>query len=52
MELLRLDKDTGKMGSVMASEVFGTIRSIQPFRLTGGTKGEIVHASAANRAFN
>lgn len=39
IELLRLDKETGKMGSVLASEVFGTVRSIQPFRLTGGNKG-------------
>ena len=47
LELLRLDKDTGKMGSIMAAEAFGTIRSIQPFRLTGGTKGELLYFSGS-----
>ena len=39
LELLNLDKDTGKMNSVLTTEAFGTIRCIQPFRLTGGSKG-------------
>lgn len=40
LELLRLDKDTGKMGSLLSTDVFGTIRSIEAFRLTGGSRGE------------
>ena len=39
IELLRLDKDTGKMGSILATEAFGTVRAINAFKLTGGTKG-------------
>jgi splicing factor 3B subunit 3 len=39
LELLRLDKETGKMASLLATDVFGVIRSIAAFRLTGGSKG-------------
>lgn len=39
LELLRPDSSTGKVSTVLAQDVFGTIRSIAAFRLTGGTKG-------------
>ena len=39
LELLRPDPHTGKITTVIASDVFGSIRSLAAFRLTGGTKG-------------
>jgi splicing factor 3B subunit 3 len=39
LELLRPDVQTGKVSTVVASDVFGSIRSLTAFRLTGGTKG-------------
>ena len=39
LELLRADPNTGKLHSVVSKEVCGLIRSIQPVRLTGSTKG-------------
>lgn len=39
LELLRPDPTAGKVITVAASNVFGSIRAIVPFRLTGGTKG-------------
>lgn len=50
LELLRPDVQTGKLNSVLATDVFGSIRSLTTFRLTGGTKGmymsELVAAHA------
>lgn len=40
LELLRHDPNTGKIYPVLSVEVFGVIRSLTPFRLTGGTKGQ------------
>lgn len=40
LELLRPDVQTGKLSTVVASDVFGSIRSLAAFRLTGSTKGE------------
>ena len=40
LELLRPDVQTGKVSTVIVSDVFGSIRSLSAFRLTGGTKGE------------
>ena len=39
LELARLDSQTGKLSTVIASDVFGSIRSLAAFRLTGGSKG-------------
>jgi splicing factor 3B subunit 3 len=39
IELLRPDPNTGKVIPVLAVEVFGVVRDIAPFRLTGGSKG-------------
>jgi splicing factor 3B subunit 3 len=41
LELVRPDPQTGKVATVIATDVFGSIRSLAAFRLTGGTKGEI-----------
>ncbi len=39
LELLRVDPTTGRVHSVLSREVFGVVRSLQAFRLTGGSKG-------------
>lgn len=39
LELLRPDPNTGKTHTILTHEVFGLIRRIAPFRLTGGSKG-------------
>ena len=49
LELLKLDKETGKITSLHATEVFGTIRSIAAFRLTGGTKDFLIVGSDSGR---
>ncbi len=35
LELLSPDESTGKVQSLLSVEIFGVIRSITPFRLTG-----------------
>ena len=44
LELLRPD-DNNRLISVVSHDVFGTIRSIQPFRLTGGNRDYLVVGS-------
>lgn len=39
LEIVRPDPNTGKVHTLLSVEVFGVIRSIISFRLTGGTKG-------------
>lgn len=39
LEIVRPDPNTGKVHTLLTVEVFGAIRSIISFRLTGGTKG-------------
>jgi splicing factor 3B subunit 3 len=39
LELLRPDANTGKVYVLLTVEVFAVIRSLMPFRLTGGNKG-------------
>ena len=48
LELLRPD-DNGKLQSIFSVEVFGVIRSMQPFRLTGGTMDYVVVGSDSGR---
>lgn len=42
LEIVRPDPNTGKVHTLLTCEVFGIIRSIISFRLTGGTKGRFV----------
>eukprot|EP00912_Choanoflagellata_sp_UC4_P002262 UC4_evm2s1433 len=49
LELLRPDPSSGKLSSILVTEVFGIIRSIKAFRLTGGTKDYIVVGSDSGR---
>lgn len=44
IELLRTDAQTGKLESIVEAEVFGTIRSLTAFKLTGGIKGEQINS--------
>lgn len=39
IELLQPNAETGKVRSIAAQEIFGVVRSIRAFRLTGGSKG-------------
>uniref|UniRef100_A0A2C9JNG1 DNA damage-binding protein 1 n=1 Tax=Biomphalaria glabrata TaxID=6526 RepID=A0A2C9JNG1_BIOGL len=49
LELFRHDPNTGKIFPVLSTEVFGIIRSLMPFRLTGGTKDYVVAGSDSGR---
>ena len=40
IELLRPDPNTGKVFPLLAMEMFGVVRDLIAFRLTGGSKGE------------
>ena len=48
LELLRPD-DSGKVQSILSQEVFGVIRAVLPFRLTGASRDYIVVASDSGR---
>lgn len=39
LELLKPDPNTGKVHSLLTVEIFGIVRSMMSFRLTGGSKG-------------
>uniref|UniRef100_A0A673M947 Splicing factor 3B subunit 3 n=1 Tax=Sinocyclocheilus rhinocerous TaxID=307959 RepID=A0A673M947_9TELE len=49
LELLRPDANTGKVHTLLTMEVFGVIRSLMAFRLTGGTKDYVVIGSDSGR---
>ncbi len=42
LEILKPDPNTGKLHSIHNVDILGLIRSIIPFRLTGGSKGTYV----------
>lgn len=43
LELVRPDITTGKVHTLVYTEVFGCIRSLLSFRLTGGNKGNLLY---------
>jgi splicing factor 3B subunit 3 len=45
LEVLRPDPNTGKVVTLLSVEVFGIIRSLMSFRLTGGAKGQLTYTS-------
>ncbi|XP_074644658.1 splicing factor 3B subunit 3 [Tubulanus polymorphus] len=49
IELLRPDPNTGKVYTLLSVEVFGVIRALMPFRLTGGSKDYVVVGSDSGR---
>ena len=46
LELLRPDAQTGKAQSVVATDVFGSIRSSAALRLTDGKNGALLNRAA------
>lgn len=48
LDLLRPDEN-GKIQTLLSVEVFGVIRALLPFRLTGGTKDYLIVASDSGR---
>ena len=49
LELMRPDPNTGKVHTLLTVEVFGVIRSLMSFRLTGGNKDYIIVGSDSGR---
>ncbi|XP_071823754.1 splicing factor 3B subunit 3-like [Apostichopus japonicus] len=49
LELIKLDPNTGKIYTLLSHEVFGVIRAIMAFRLTGGNKDYVVVGSDSGR---
>nr|CAB3266003.1 splicing factor 3B subunit 3 [Phallusia mammillata] len=49
LELLKPDPNTGKVHTLISVEVFGEIRCIMSFRLTGGNKDYVVCGSDSGR---
>jgi len=49
LELLKPDTNTGKVHSLISQEVFGEIRSLRSFKLTGGSKDYIVCGSDSGK---
>ena len=45
IELLRPDPNTGKVFPLLAMEMFGVIRDLIAFRLTGGSKGKCIYCN-------
>lgn len=43
LEILHLDNESGQLSAVISKEIYGTIRSLEAFRLTGGTKGNFAY---------
>lgn len=43
LELVRPDPNTGKVHTLLQLEIFGVIRSMMAFRLTGSTKGDLTY---------
>lgn len=49
LELVRPDPATGKVHSLLSVDIFGVIRSMIAFRLTGGSKDYLVIGSDSGR---
>lgn len=49
LELWKHDPSTGKMYTMYATDVFGIIRSVMAFRLTGGNKDYLIVGSDSGR---
>lgn len=49
LELMKPDPNTGKVHTLLTTEIFGCIRSLMSFRLTGGNKDYIVVGSDSGK---
>src|ERR1051325_4450741 len=48
LELLKADPNSGKLQTLLTHDAFGIIRSLTPFRLTGGSKGMVYTSENRN----
>lgn len=49
LELVRPDPNTGKVYTLLSVDIFGVIRSMIAFRLTGGSKDYLIIGSDSGR---
>ena len=49
IELLKPDPNTGKVHTLLTTEIFGVVRSLMSFRLTGGSKDYVIVGSDSGR---
>lgn len=49
LELVKPDPNTGKVHTLLTVEVFGVIRALMSFRLTGGSKDYVVCGTDSGR---
>ncbi|XP_071959177.1 splicing factor 3B subunit 3-like isoform X1 [Antedon mediterranea] len=49
IELLRTEPNTGKVYTLLTHEIFGVVRALMAFKLTGGTKDYIIIGSDSGR---
>ena len=49
LELLRPDPNTGKVHTLLTVEIFGVVRSLMSFRLTGGGRDYVIVGSDSGR---
>jgi len=49
LELLRPDPNTGKVHTLLTAEIFGVVRSLMSFRLTGGGRDFLIVGSDSGR---
>ena len=49
LEMLRPDPNTGKVHTLLTTEIFGVVRSLMSFRLTGGNKDYVIVGSDSGR---
>ena len=49
LELLKPDPNTGKVHTLLTTEIFGVVRSLMSFRLTGGNKDYVIVGSDSGR---
>ena len=49
LELLKPDPNNGKVHTLLSTEIFGVIRALKSFRLTGGSKDYIIVGTDSGR---
>ena len=49
MELLKHDPNTGKVHTLLSTDIFGVVRSLMAFRLTGGSKDYVIVGTDSGR---
>ena len=49
LELLKHDPNTGKVHTLLSTDIFGVVRSLMAFRLTGGSKDYVIVGTDSGR---